>query len=286
MNSRSPFNPFFTLIILIVISIACRNREVAKFEIAPSSYEETAEQYLQHLAHQEFEESFAFLADNVEFKLPDGDTDTRTVYKGLHEVKKFWNNYVEQSGNDQAEFTDFVHIPVQVNQYIEHVNTQGVFDICYFSAALRYGAEVAKVRMHWAFHFNSSKKIDGIFTYYDRTPIIKAAKKNFLASNLKLKTNNDMLIQTVKIKSNLSEEVLMKTAHERAEKFREIPGLIQKYYTKTSQPGEYIGVYVWDSEESMQTFRTSDLAKTIPQAYQLIETPKIEITDVLFQLRD
>ena len=286
MNSRSLFYASITLFFISIFVLACGGQDKATYEIASAEYTQIAEQYLQHLAHQEFTDSYAFLADNVEFKLPDGDSDTRTIYKGLDNVMKFWDNYVVESGNNQEEFTDFVHIPVQVNQHVEFVNTQGVFDVCYFSATLHYGSEIAWVRMHWAFHFNPEKRIDGIFTYYDRTPIIAAAKKNFLASNSKLKTNNDMLIQTIKIKSSLSEDVLMKTAHERAEKFRQVPGLLQKYYTKTDQPGEYIGVYVWDSQESMQSFRTTELAKTIPQAYQVVEAPKIETTDVLFQLRD
>jgi hypothetical protein len=45
-------------------------------------------------------------------------------------------------------------------------------------------------------------------------------------------------------------------------------------------------VYVWDSKESLQAYRASDLASTIPQAYQLIEAPGIETADVLFQLRE
>jgi heme-degrading monooxygenase HmoA len=95
-----------------------------------------------------------------------------------------------------------------------------------------------------------------------------------------------MIIQIIKLKSALTEEELLKVAREREPSFKALPGLIQKYYVKLGNPGEYGGVYVWDSKESLQAYRASDLASTIPQAYQLIEAPGIETADVLFQLRE
>jgi len=95
-----------------------------------------------------------------------------------------------------------------------------------------------------------------------------------------------MIIQIIKLKSELSEEELLKTAKEREPRFKAIPGLLQKYYVKLGQPGQYGGVYIWDSKESLQSYRESDLAASIPQAYKLIEAPNIEIMDVLFQLRE
>lgn len=95
-----------------------------------------------------------------------------------------------------------------------------------------------------------------------------------------------MILQIVKLKSSLSEEALMLKAKERESMFKAIPGLIQKYYVKAEQPGQYGGVYVWDSVESLQAFKTSDLAKSIPEAYQVIEVPNIEIMNILFALRD
>jgi heme-degrading monooxygenase HmoA len=95
-----------------------------------------------------------------------------------------------------------------------------------------------------------------------------------------------MIIQFVRLKSELSEEDLLKTAREREPQFAAIPGLLQKYYVKLGQPGEYGGIYVWDSKESLQSFMESELAASIPQAYKVIEAPDIEIMDVLFQLRE
>jgi len=95
-----------------------------------------------------------------------------------------------------------------------------------------------------------------------------------------------MILQIIKLKSNLPEEELLKKAKERESQFKAIPGLVQKYYVKTDQPQEYGGIYIWDSPESLQSYRESDLAKSIPEAYEIVEAPNIEIMDVLFQLRN
>lgn len=93
------------------------------------------------------------------------------------------------------------------------------------------------------------------------------------------------IILVVKAKTNLSEEEILKIAEERAPQFRAIPGLIQKYYIKTKTPGEYGGVYIWDSMESLKKYKESELAATIQKAYQTIEPPTTEIIDILFELR-
>lgn len=95
-----------------------------------------------------------------------------------------------------------------------------------------------------------------------------------------------MIIQIIKLKSGLTEDKLMMTAKEREPAFKAIPGLLQKYYVKLGQEGHYGGVYIWDSKESLQAYQRSELAASIPQAYEVIEEPDIEIFDVLFQLRN
>ncbi|MEC7772715.1 MAG: YdhR family protein [Bacteroidota bacterium] len=95
-----------------------------------------------------------------------------------------------------------------------------------------------------------------------------------------------MILQIIRLKSNLDEVTLLEKAREREPQFKAIPGLLQKYYVKLNGPNEYGGVYVWDSEESAQAFRESELAKGIPKAYEIVEAPNIEVMDILFQLRD
>ena len=95
-----------------------------------------------------------------------------------------------------------------------------------------------------------------------------------------------MILQVIKLKSKLPEEELLARARERSPQFKAIPGLVQKYYVKTDVPGQYGGIYVWDSAESLQSYRDSDLAKTIPEAYEIVEAPNIEIMNIMFQLRN
>jgi hypothetical protein len=37
--------------------------------------------------------------------------------------------------------------------------------------------------------------------------------------------------------------------------------------------------------ESLQAYRESELAASIPQAYKLLEAPEVEILDIMFELR-
>jgi heme-degrading monooxygenase HmoA len=95
-----------------------------------------------------------------------------------------------------------------------------------------------------------------------------------------------MVVQIVKFETSLSEAEVLTVANERADKFRSLPGLLQKYYVRLERPNQYGGIYVWDSEESMLSFRESDLAASIPQAYEVTGPPTIETLGTLFQLRD
>lgn len=95
-----------------------------------------------------------------------------------------------------------------------------------------------------------------------------------------------MIIQIIKLKSDLPEEELIQRAHEREPHFKALPGLLQKYYVRRDEPGQYAGIYVWDSKESMLAFRQSDLAASIPKAYQIVEPPQVETLEMLFKLRD
>lgn len=94
------------------------------------------------------------------------------------------------------------------------------------------------------------------------------------------------IMQIVKLKTELSEEELLKVAKEREPQFKAISGIVQKYYIKLGAPGEYGGVYIWDSMESLQEFKKSELAATIPKAYKVVEAPSVEIVDIMFELRE
>ena len=63
-------------------------------------------------------------------------------------------------------------------------------------------------------------------------------------------------------------------------------GLIQKLYLRYPATGEYGAVYLWESEEAMKEFRSSDLSRTIASAYQVEGAPEVSIGEIVMALRD
>ena len=94
-----------------------------------------------------------------------------------------------------------------------------------------------------------------------------------------------MVIQFVKLRSRLPGEEVQRRMEERLPQFRQVPGLLQKYFCRESATGDYAGVYLWDSEESLRRYRQSDLARSTPAAYRVEGQPRIEVFEVLFPLR-
>jgi hypothetical protein len=92
------------------------------------------------------------------------------------------------------------------------------------------------------------------------------------------------VIQFVKFSSPLTDEETRSVMERRAPEFRQVPGLFQKYYGREVGTGDVCGIYIFDSEDSLRAFRETELARTIPRAYQ-IESPRIEVFELLFPLR-
>ena len=88
----------------------------------------------------------------------------------------------------------------------------------------------------------------------------------------------------VKFHSGLSDNDVRRNLEERLPLFRSIPGLKQKYYAREATTGDYVGVYLFETEQALLDYRSSDLAKSIPPTYQIQGAPRIEILDVLFPL--
>lgn len=94
-----------------------------------------------------------------------------------------------------------------------------------------------------------------------------------------------MIIRLVKFKSSLSDPEVLKLYVQRAPQYRELPGLLQKYYIKNNQTDEHGAVYLWDSLQSMEEFQQSGLSRSIPEAYRIIGQPRIEVLDLVYTLR-
>jgi hypothetical protein len=94
-----------------------------------------------------------------------------------------------------------------------------------------------------------------------------------------------VIVQIVRFRSRLSDEQVHAKYQSRAAQYRAQPGLAQKYYLKYDN-GEHGAVYFWESEEAMGRFRASELARTIPQAYEVEGTPAVSSATLVMTLRD
>jgi heme-degrading monooxygenase HmoA len=86
------------------------------------------------------------------------------------------------------------------------------------------------------------------------------------------------------LKSKLSHDEFERRYKERMPQFRDVRGLLQKYYSYDSSTEEWAGIYLWESEEAAAAYLESDLRKTISSAYELTQPPRVErfpIIDVL-----
>jgi heme-degrading monooxygenase HmoA len=84
----------------------------------------------------------------------------------------------------------------------------------------------------------------------------------------------------------MSLEEVMNVVETRADEFRALAGLQQKYYLQDPDTGEIAGLYLWESEDAFTAYRSSELRVTIAEAYQAVGEPRIEIYEVLKTLRD
>lgn len=94
-----------------------------------------------------------------------------------------------------------------------------------------------------------------------------------------------MILQIVRFKSGLSEEQVLELFKERAQEYRALKGLVQKYYLRFPSTEEYGGVYVWESEKALKDFRESPLGRTFSKVYQVQGEPNVQMADVVLALR-
>ena len=88
----------------------------------------------------------------------------------------------------------------------------------------------------------------------------------------------------VRITSQLDRAEFDRRLHERRSRFLEVPGLVQKVYGRDPDTGDVCGIYFFETDEALEAFRESELARTIPSAYEAFEVRR-EAYDVLYSLR-
>jgi len=85
-----------------------------------------------------------------------------------------------------------------------------------------------------------------------------------------------MFIHIVRFKSRLPAAEVLQLYRSRLPQYKEVPGLIQKYYLHYTKTDEHGAVYLWESKESLAAFRTSELGSSIGDVYQVESTEVLE----------
>jgi hypothetical protein len=87
----------------------------------------------------------------------------------------------------------------------------------------------------------------------------------------------------VRIKSGLDAAEFDRRLAERRPRFQEVPGLVQKFYGRDTATGDVCGIYFFENDEALATFRETELARTIPTAYEATDVRR-EVYEVLYPL--
>ena len=88
----------------------------------------------------------------------------------------------------------------------------------------------------------------------------------------------------VRVKSDLDTAELDRRMNERKPRFLEVPGLIQKIYGRDPATGDTCGIYFFESKQALVAFRETELARTIPTAYEATDVRR-EVYEVLMPLK-
>ncbi|RKZ13728.1 hypothetical protein DRQ53_12905 [bacterium] len=87
----------------------------------------------------------------------------------------------------------------------------------------------------------------------------------------------------VRAKSQLDPTELEHRLLERRPRFSEVPRLVEKICGRDEATGDVCGIYFFESSAALAAFRDTELAQTIPSAYETTEV-RHEVYDMLYPL--
>ena len=87
----------------------------------------------------------------------------------------------------------------------------------------------------------------------------------------------------VRAKSTLDQAELDNRLLERRPRFLDVPGLVQKIYGRDESTGDVCGIYFFEDQNALAEYRKTELAKTIPSAYEVSEI-RMETYEILYPL--
>ncbi|WP_458210606.1 YdhR family protein [Haladaptatus sp. NG-SE-30] len=86
--------------------------------------------------------------------------------------------------------------------------------------------------------------------------------------------------------SALSSEEVEQTMRQRAEKFRAVDGLVQKYFVHDHANDRYGACFIFDSEEARDAYFESELSASVGDAYAVVGEADVTMARLLFPLRE
>ena len=86
--------------------------------------------------------------------------------------------------------------------------------------------------------------------------------------------------------SELSHEEIESTMRTRAERFREVDGLVQKYFVHDRENDRYGACFLFDTVASRDAYFASDLSAGVGEAYAVVGDPTVTTAHLLFPLRE
>lgn len=66
--------------------------------------------------------------------------------------------------------------------------------------------------------------------------------------------------------------------------FRQLPGLLEKYYVKNPENGEVGGVYLFESLEQLEAYVAGPVMAAMPERFAMLEAPRLEVLEVRGEL--
>lgn len=91
-------------------------------------------------------------------------------------------------------------------------------------------------------------------------------------------------ILSVRIATALDRDTAVQCMEERRSAFEKVPGLLDKHFGYDDATGNICGLYVFESREALNAYVGSDLAASIPDAYDAVHVRR-ETYDLVQSVR-